>query len=319
MNYKSIVGIIKKHKKFLVTTHVNPDADAIGSALALAVVLKSLGKTVMVFNEDPVPGWLKFLPKTAWVKKPSDVKEFDYDVAFAVDCGDAARIGNVRGLLRAGKILVNIDHHKTNDLFGDANVVLPKASSTAEVLYEIFKEMKVVWSKELASLIYAGIMTDTGSFRYDCTSARTHAIAGELLACGVYPQEIYTGIYDVVSVGDLKVFTKIANKVEFIEDGKVACLELRKKDLSKVSDGFDVRDRMFGFLRSAQGVEVIVIFNEVGKFRTRVNFRSKGRVDVAQLAALFQGGGHAKASGCTLEAGIKEARKEILNAIGKEL
>lgn len=319
MNYNSVIDVIRKNKKFLVTTHVNPDADAIGSALAMAVVLKSLGKTVEVFNEDAVPGWLKFLPRTAWVKKPSDIKVFDYDAAIALDCGDAARIGNVRGLLRDGKILVNIDHHKTNDLFGDVNLVLPKASSTAEVLYEIFTKMKIAWTKELATLIYAGVMTDTGSFRYDCTSARTHSIAGELIACGIQPQEIYTNIYDVVSAGDLKTFMKIANEVEFVQAGKIACLELRKKDIAKFSEGFDVRDKIFGFLRSALGVEVIVIFNEVGKFRTRVNFRSKGLVDVAQVAAQFQGGGHAKASGCTVELSIAETRKKILRVIGKEL
>lgn len=319
MNYKTAADAFKKNKKFIITTHVNPDADAIGSALALAVVLKSLGKSVTVLNEDAVPGWLKFLPKTAWVKKPSQVRSLDYDAAIALDCGDLARIGNVRGLLRKDKLLVNIDHHKTNDSFGGVNLVLPKSSSTAEVLYELFEHMKVRLSKDAAVLLYAGIMTDTGSFRYDCTSARTHAIAGDLIARGVSAQEIYSRIYDVVSIDDLKMFMGIANKVEFVNQRKLACLDLKKKDIKKFSDGFDVRDKVFSFLRSAQGVEVIVIFNEVGENRTRVNFRSKGRVDVARLAARFQGGGHAKASGCTLELGIKETRTKILNALGKEL
>ena len=319
MSYSSIINVLKKHKKFLITTHVNPDADAIGSALAIAVVLKSLGKSVAVFNEDAVPGWLGFLPRTAWLKKPSDVKVFDYDVAIAVDCGDAARIGNVRGLLRKGKMMINIDHHKTNDSFGDVNLILPKASSTAEILYELFTKMKIRWSKELAMLVYAGIMTDTGSFRYDCTSARTHHIIGDLIGHGVSPQEVYSKIYDVISIHDLKIFMQIANSVEFILGGKMACLELSKKDLAKFSDGFDVRDKVFALLRSAEDVEVIVIFNEVGKLRTRVNFRSKGNLDVAQLAGRFQGGGHAKASGCTLELSLQETRKKILQAITKEI
>jgi|CXWL01.1.fsa_nt_gi phosphoesterase RecJ-like protein len=319
MSYNSIINVIKKNKRFLITTHVNPDADAIGSALAMAVVLKSLGKSVVVFNEDVVPGWLGFLPRTAWFKRPVDIKTVDYDVAIALDCGDASRIGNVRGLLRKGKVMVNIDHHKTNDSFGNVNLILPKASSTAEILYELFSKMKIRWSKELAMLVYAGIMTDTGSFRYDCTSARTHHIVGDLLDHGVSPQEVYTKIYDVVTVSDLRIFMQIANNVEFILGGKIACLELSKKDLAKFSNGFDVRDKVFAWLRSAEGVEVIVIFNEVGKSRTRVNFRSKGNFDVAKLASRFQGGGHAKASGCTLELSLQESRKKILQEITRDL
>lgn len=319
MNYNAVAQVIRRHKTFVVTTHINPDADAFGSALALAVVLKSLGKSVTVLSEDDVPGWLKFLPKTEWVKKSAQVGSLDYEVAIALDCGDLGRTGNVQGLLSKEKVLVNIDHHKTNDRFGNVNLVLPKASSTAEVLYELFTKMKVRFSKELATLLYAGIMTDTGSFRYDCTSARTHAIAGELLACGVNAQDMYSSIYDVVSINDLKLFMATANRVVFTHHGKLATLDLKRSHMKKFSDSFDVRDKIFGFLRSAQGVEVIVIFNEVEKNRTRVNFRSKGHVDVAGLAARFEGGGHAKASGCTLKLDMAGTRRKILSAIAKEL
>lgn len=319
MSYKAVADAIKKHKRFIITTHINPDADAIGSALAFAIVLKALGKSVTVLNEDPVPGWLKFLPRTQWVRNPSQVRSLNYDAAIALDCGDLARVGNVRGLLRKDRLLVNIDHHKTNDHFGGVNLVLPESSSTAEVLYELFRHMKVRLSKDAAILLYAGIMTDTGSFRYDCTSERTHAIAGELIAHGLSAQEIYSQIYDVVSVDDLNMFMGVASRVEFKRQRKLACLDLKKKDQAKFSDSFDVRDKIFSFLRSAQGVEVIVIFNEVGQNRTRVNFRSKGHVDVARFASRFHGGGHAKASGCTLELGIKETRAKILNALVKEL
>ncbi len=318
MSYNAIIKAVKANQKFLITTHVNPDADAIGSALAVAVALKSLGKSVLVFNEDLVPGWLKFLPNSSWVKRPADVKSATYDVAIAVDCGDASRVGNVRGLLRKEKMMINIDHHKTNDYFGGLNLIEPKASSTAEVLYELFQRMKIKWTKDLATLIYSGIMTDTGSFRYDCTSALTHRITADLVARGVEPQKIYSRIYDVVSIHDLKIFMAIANNVEFLHDGKVAVLSLRKKDLARFSAGFDVRDKIFALLRSAGEVEVIIIFNEVGKSRTRVNFRSKGALDVAELAKRFEGGGHAKASGCTLESGLTQTRNKILKLIIRE-
>lgn len=319
MNKNALIKAIKTHRRFLISTHVNPDADAIGSALAMAVALKSLGKSVAVFNEDAVPEWLSFLPKTSWMKRSINIHDVPYDAAIVLDCGDLSRIGSVRGLLRPGKPVINIDHHKTNDLFGDINLVVPRASSTAEVLYELFKDMRIVFSKDLSTLLYSGLMTDTGSFRYDCTSTLSHHMAGDLIARGVRPQEIYTKIYDVVSIKDLKQFMTISNQVEFMFHGKIACVELRQTDLKKFSDGFDVRDKIFGLLRSAKEVEVIVIFNEVGKTRTRVNFRSKGHVDVALLAARFAGGGHAKASGCTMDLNLKQARKIIMPLIIKEL
>ena len=317
MKNNAIIQAFRKHKRFLITTHVNPDADAAASALAVAFVLKSLGKTVTVVNQDVVPSWLMFLPKASTFKKASALRNVDYDVAVALDCGDFARVGDVRDLLKEGKPLINIDHHKTNKGFGDLNMVVPESSSTAEVLYGLFRAMKVRWSKELATLIYAGIMTDTGSFRYDCTSPETHRIAGELVALGVSPSDMYTRIYDVIPMKDLKLFLGIVNGVEFLKDGKIACFELSRNILKRFSDGFDVRDKIFGLLRSTKGVEVIAIFNEINPRQTRVNFRSKGNFDVAELAAKFNGGGHAKASGCTVDLKMNDTRKKILREIIK--
>ncbi len=317
MKNSALIQALKKHKKFLITTHVNPDADAAASALAVAFVLRSMGKTVTVVNQDAIPSWLQFLPKASIFKKAGNLKSVDYDVAVALDCGDFSRVGDVRDLLKEGKPLINIDHHKTNKGFGDLNLVVPGSSSTAEVLYDVFCAMNVRWTKELATLIYAGIMTDTGSFRYDCTSPETHRIAGELVALGVSPSDVYTQIYDVIPMKDLKLFLGIVNGVEFLKDGKVACFELRRSVLKRFSDGFDVRDKIFGMLRSTKGVEVIAIFNEISARQTRVNFRSKGSFDVAELASKFNGGGHAKASGCTVDYGMPETRRKILREIIK--
>ena len=315
MNYNPVIQAFRKHKNFLITTHVNPDADAAASALAVAIVLRSLGKTVTVVNQDAIPGWLQFLPKVRLFKKAGALRNVHYDVAVFLDCGDLSRVGDARALLKDGKPLINIDHHKTNDGFGDLNLVLPESSSTAEVLYDLFCKMNVRWSKDLATLLYAGIMTDTGSFRYDCTSPETHRIAGELMAFGISPSDLYTRIYDVIPMKDLKLFLQVANSVEFFNSGKIACVDLRKNILSRVSDGFDIRDKIFGLLRSTKGVEVIAIFNEIDARQTRVNFRSKGSFDVAQLALKFNGGGHAKASGCTIDLNMPETRKKILREI----
>ncbi len=316
-NLSPIIKVIKRHQHFLVSTHVNPDADAVASALAMTLVLKSLGKTVTVVNENEVPSWLAFLPKTALFKLAARTKNFDYDAAIVLDCGDLSRVGTVEALLRTDRPLTNIDHHKTNLGFGQFNLVLPQASSTAEILYELFEKMGVRLNKDLAALLYVGIMTDTGSFRYECTSSRTHQIVAHLMSFGISSSKIYDQIYDAIPLKDLKLFLSAIGSVELLKGGKVACLEFRQNILSKFSGGFDVRDKIFGLLRSTKGVEVVVIFSEVNATKTRVNMRSKSYFDVAKLAAQFGGGGHVRASGCALDVNIKEARKRVLNKIMK--
>jgi bifunctional oligoribonuclease and PAP phosphatase NrnA len=318
-NPSLIIKAIKAHRRFLVSTHVNPDADAVASALAMALVLKSMGKAVTVVNENEVPVWLSFLPKTVLFKKASEIKRFEYDAAIVLDCGDLSRIGTVEALLDKDKPLINIDHHKTNLGFGQFNLVLPPASSTAEILYELFENMRVKINKDLAALLYVGIMTDTGSFRYECTSSRTHQIVSHLMSFGISSSKIYDQIYDAIPLKDLKLFLNAIGSVELLKGGKLACLEFRQSVLSKFSGGFDVRDKIFGLLRSTKGVEVVVIFSEVNASKTRVNMRSKSFFDVARLAAQFGGGGHVRASGCALDVNIKEARKRVLNKIMKGL
>jgi len=314
-----IIKAIQAHKRFLVSTHVNPDADAIVSALAVAIVLKSMGKTATVVNESEVPSWLKFLPKTSLFKKASDIKKLDYDAAIVVDCGDLARIGTVEALTKSGRPLINIDHHKTNRGFGQVNLVMPKSSSTAEVLYELFEEMGVRLNKDLAALLYVGIMTDTGSFRYESTSSRTHQIVSHLMSFGIESSKMYDRIYDAIPAHDLQVFLRAIGSVELLKGGQVACLELNQKILSQFSGGFDVRDKVFSLLRATKGVEIVVIFSEAEPTRTRVNMRSKNYFDVAKVAAEFGGGGHIRASGCTVDANLKETRKRLLNKIMKGL
>ncbi len=318
-NLNPIIKALRGHKRFLVSTHVNPDADAIASALAVALVLKSMGKTATVVNESEVPSWLKFLPKTSLFKKASDVKKLEYDAAVVLDCGDLSRVGTVEALIDKTKPLVNIDHHKTNRGFGHFNLVLPKSSSTAEVLYGLFEKMGVRLNKDLATLLYVGIMTDTGSFRYESTSSLTHRIVSHLMSFNISSSKIYDRIYDATPVNDLKLFLEAIGRVELLKGGAVACLELDHKILNKFSGGFDVRDKIFGLLRSTKGVEVVAIFSEATPVRTRVNMRSKSYFDVAKLAAQFGGGGHVRASGCTMDLNLKDTRKRIINSIMKGL
>ncbi|MBN1870722.1 MAG: bifunctional oligoribonuclease/PAP phosphatase NrnA [Candidatus Omnitrophica bacterium] len=319
MSMKRIIQIIKKNKKFLISTHVNPDPDALCSELALAIYLKSLGKTVTIVNHEPVHSRFHFLPRARSIKSYDQNKRVVYDVAVIVDCGELSRIGKVQNLIQKEKILINIDHHITNDRFGDINLVMPMASSAAEVLYELLRRAKCTLTKNLAMHLYVGIMTDTGSFRYENTTARTHEIVAELLRHRISAVDVYRKLYEIIPFSDLKEFMKVISGFDMFYSGKVVCVQLRKKALSKFSGEFDLRDTIFKFLRSIKSVEVFVVLTEIDKNRTRVNMRSTNSFDVAKLANRFKGGGHRRASGCMINKNILSAQKDVLREIKKIL
>jgi len=232
---------------------------------------------------------------------------------------DLERIGKVQKLISPGTPVINIDHHVTNDFFGDINLVEPKASSTAEVLYLLFKEAGHALTKDLAFNLYVGLMTDTGSFRFENTTARTHAICADLMRFNFSITDIYRKVYASIPYKDLKEFTKLISRFDVLYGGRVVCVELSRAILAKFSKQFDLRDTIFQFLRAMHGVDVFVIFTEDGAKKTRINLRSSSKFDVAKLASDFSGGGHKRASGCSIDKGMKAARNIFLGRIGKLL
>ena len=179
--------------------------------------------------------------------------------------------------------------------------------------------MKFPLTKDLAMLLYMGIMTDTGSFRYDNTSSYTHKAISELMQFDIEVSELYRKLYEAIPLNDLIYFSKVVNSFEPLCKGFVICLELRRSVVKKFSESFDLRDKIFRYLRAINGVEVIVILTEVTKNKTRVNFRSQEKIDVAQVAFKFDGGGHSRASGCVVYHGLREARQKVLRQIKKEV
>lgn len=317
--YKSVLNTIRRHREFLVTTHHNPDADAVSSALAMAMFLKSMGKKVCVLNEDACPQWLKFLPGTSMFKKVSDVKKVDYTAAIVLDCGDLKRVGGVKKFIQEGKPLINIDHHVTNDKFGSINVVAPKASSTCEMIFDLFKEAGHPLNKNLALLLYAGIMTDTGSFRFENTSAHSHAVVEKLMAFNFSAARMYDHLYVGIPVKDMKLFTDVVHKARLLYGNKVFCVPLPRRVVERFSKSFDLKEKLFTFLRSVEGIEVVVILTELSPKEVRVNLRSQNDFDVASLAQQFDGGGHKKAAGCKIYRPLLQAQKIICSAIHKKL
>lgn len=319
MRMKSIIQTIKKNKRFLISTHVNPDPDALCSELALADYLRSKGKSVIIVNHQTVPSRFHFLPGVRTIKNYWKTRKVNYDVAIIVDCGDLSRIGKVQNLIQDDKDLINIDHHITNDSFGTINCIHSNASSTCEILYELFVKAKCSLTKRMAMNLYIGIMTDTGSFRYENTTARTHAIVAALMTFKFSVPKLHRKLYETITFHDLKEFTNVVSDFDMYFNRQVACVELRKKVLSKFSGEFDLRDTIFKFLRSIKDVEVFVILTEIGRNATRINLRSSSTFDVAKLANSFGGGGHRRASGCAVDKSIPQSRKEVLKRIRKAL
>jgi len=310
---------VKKHKTFLLTAHVNPDPDAICSELAMARLLKKLGRKAVIVNDDPLPDRFKFLPGAAAIKHFNRSGKIQFDAVIILDSGDVKRIGRVARMLTPGKTLINIDHHVTSHFFGDLNIVEPEVSSTAEMIFGLYKFSGVALDKTVAELLYAGIMTDTGSFRYDNTSAHTHQVAAELLTFGISPAFLYKQVYETVPRLDFQYFTRIVSRFEFLAGGKIICLSLPQRIFSRFSAEFDLRDKIFRELRTIRGVEVVFILTEAGRKATKVNLRSHGHVDVSRIAALFGGGGHRKASGCQLSCSMRQAKQKIYREVLKSI
>ena len=317
MGFSQILKYFRKYKTFIIATHVNPDPDALASQLALALYLRSQGKKAVVINEDNIPRRYSFLPGVKMGLKANSNKPVAYDAAIIVDCGDFERVGGVKKVLDPAKPVINIDHHITNDFFGTVNHVVPKASSTAEVIFDLLEEAKFKINKKIAALLYLGIMTDTGSFRYENTTSRTHEVVSHLLKFKLPVNRYYQRLYETVPLNDLQYFTKIVSTFQPYFEGRVICLDLSRHMAQKFSEEFDLRDKIFRYLRTIKGAEVIVILTEQGKGKTRVNLRSQGKVNVAKLASLFSGGGHSRASGCVIKGNMRKARENIFQQLEK--
>lgn len=323
---RSVLSAFERYSRFAVTMHVHPDPDAVASSLSMALFLKARGKKVRVFNSDACPQWLEFVPRMSLYEQFDESRHLSFrpEVLVVLDCGDISRIGRVARFLENGAKVVNIDHHVTNTLFGDYNHVLVDYSSTSEILCQLFKEADAVFSRDMAVLLYLGILTDTGSFGFDSTRSHTHAMIADLLKFNFSVSDLYRRVYETLPRQDLKGFLKLMSRLELFFDDRVACLSLSRKQVAGFSGSFDLKDKIFNFLRSVNGLEVIVIFTEqdpkeAGKIRTRLNFRSRGDVDVARLASGFNGGGHKKASGGYLDENLSRSRDIILKTIGKLL
>lgn len=322
MSLKKVIECIKRNKNFLITSHTNPEGDALGSELAFHSLLKKLGKHATIINEDDLPYGYDFLLGKNIIKKfKQNLKGIKFDCFVVLDCSDLKRTGEVYRINTENKPILNIDHHISNQRFGDINWVEPSVSSCSEMIYKLYKKLHLSLDKAVAICLYTGILSDTGSFRYSNTASFTHQAVSELLKYNFNIPQIYKNIYENIPFEDMKLLSKILPNMRREAGGKIVWFQVKRDMLKNKRLSFDLSEHILSFGRAIKDVEVAVLFKENLGVRDeiRVNFRSQGKVDVNRIASFFGGGGHKTASGATVHGKIEQVRRRILAKIRKSL
>lgn len=300
--------LLKSAKKLVIVSHVSPDGDTIGSSLALMHALRMLGKEVIMSVDDDISTVYSFLPGIEGFRRFAPDESVETDLLVIVDASSADRAGNAMDVVRAHAVL-NIDHHKTNTRFADYLYLDSDAAATAEIIYGLLLEMKIEITTDIATCIYEGIYTDTGSFKYSNTTSKTMETAAALLKYGVNPSLISDNM-ELKSRSQVEMLRKVLETLTFLKDGKIAYIEIAPELYDHNVD----TDAFISYPRYVEGVEIALLFKQVEANLTRVSFRSK-EIDVAKIALSFGGGGHKKAAGCSIYAPLKEAEIVVLRAV----
>lgn len=316
---RDIVEAIKQHQHFLVATHIRPDGDAIGSLLALTFMLRKLGKTVMPVCQDPPPPGLESLPGVPDIRY-QNLQPAQFEVAILVDCGEFQRVGSdLAESIRQIPYLINIDHHVNGAPFGDLFWVTPAASSACEMLYDLSLALPVAVDADIASLLYVGLLTDTGSFRFSNTNRRVLQIATDLVAAGAKPDDIARQVYDSASPQRLRLLAKVLSTVTFSVEDRLATGLLTQAMLAETGTSPADSDGFINHLRSVKSVEMAILFREESAGITHVSLRSKGQVDVARFAKRYQGGGHRQAAAFRVRGAVEMIRQQFTAAAQRYL
>ena len=315
---EDISAILEESKTVLVVSHVDPDGDALGTQLAFATFLRKNGKKVYLVKEDEIPEKYLFLPGLDKINHIHDFTDgLSADAAVVLECPKISRAGNIIKKLNENCRIINIDHHQDNEGFGEINWIDQKASSVGEMVCEYFDAVGYEIDQDSAVQLYTAILTDTGRFRYNSTSARTMVIAGKLIEAGADPRIICDQLYYNLPVATIKLIGHALDRAEFVSDGKVCILSLGKEEIRKKGARLSDTEGLAEYTLYGKGVEVGILLKEGDDGITRVSLRSRGEINVADLAAKFEGGGHPCAAGCSIEKNIDEAKQVLLKALAE--
>ncbi len=311
-----VIEALKKYNKFLIVSHVGLEGDSIGCQLALENLLIKLGKKTTVVNGGSLPKQYDFLGIEGSIGTDLD-KKVDYDAAIVLDCPVIRRVGEAKALLLDGKPLINIDHHISNNNFGDVNWVQADTSSCGEMVYKLFRAMDVPLDQKSALYLYVAILTDTGSFAYENTTSNTHHAIADLIEKGVNPPLVYKMIYENKRFEEVELLKDALATLKLDDGGKISYMYVSKKMLNKYKLSIGITEGFINYARSITNIKVAIFFmeNPLKKGRIQISFRSKGDANVDKIAALFGGGGHKNASGCTIEDDLKSTMKTVLSKV----
>lgn len=299
----------------MITSHTNSEGDALGAELAFFRLLRAMGKHATIINADKTGPEYGFLPGINNIMRfQKNLRDVRFDYLVVLDCSELRRCGDVAKLNTRLKPIVNIDHHISNLRFGNINWVESDASSCSEMIYKLYKALRIPLNRDIAMLLYVGILTDTGSFRYSNTNSLTHRIVSELLRFDLDVVQIHKNIYENIPFQDMKLLIKILPTLRRQFHGKIARFEIKQNLIKDKKISFDLSEHILSFGRMIKDIEVVVLFKEnlSRKDEIRVNFRSPGKIDVNKIAQFFGGGGHKTASGCTIKGKIDEVRRRVL-------
>ena len=300
-------------------SHLRPDGDALGCVIALALCLKRLGKQVKVWNEDGMLDKYRYLPFSDLVTRPPLEPE-EFEVAIALDTGAENRLGTCLKSIKQAKIWLNIDHHISNSRYGDLVYVDSAAPATGQILFELFQSGHFPITPEIADNLFVAISTDTGSFQYPNTTARTYEIGAELLKAGVNVGKLSQQMYESHPRRRIILLRELLNTMLFSNNNKVASFALSLETVERLGVQSEDTEGLIDTLRGIEGVLVAAFFEEVPEGKVRISLRSKNpKIDVCKICALFGGGGHTLAAGARTRGSLPEVQEKVLTAISNEI
>ncbi len=306
---------LRRANKILIGAHVNPDGDALGSALALTWALRAAGKTVEPLCQDPVPDNLHFLPGSDWLRESPTFT--DCDLGVLVDLEGLSRLGRLAQIFEQAPHLMTIDHHIPDQAVGDVRFIDPEAASTSELIYAVLREFGATIDKNVATCLLTGLVTDTGGFKFPNTKPRHLVLAGRLMRAGANLTTIFEEAYEKRSFGAQQLLGRALSGLQRSKDGHVVWAVIRHADFRDTGSADEDTDGIVNHVRAVESSEVGVLFRETMPGRVRVSLRGRGRVNVASIAKAFGGGGHANAAGCSFTMDVDEAVRQTLAEVEK--
>ncbi len=310
-----IAEVLRTRQRFAIMSHVRPDGDALGCTIAMALCLRQLGKDVVAWNEEGVLEKFHYLPGHEIVTQPPAEPQ-EVEVAIVLDTSVQDRIGRCLPAVKHADVWINIDHHVTNPRFGDLVHIDPSAPATGQILYELFRGCDLPLTYEMADNLYVAISTDTGSFQYSGTTARTYEIAAELIRAGVNVADLSRKMYENYPRRRLELLRALLNTLRFTSADRCASIALTQAVAAQLGALPEDNEGLIDHIRAIQGVQVAAFFEELPEGKVRLSLRSKDeRFNASALCAQFGGGGHPLAAGARINGALAEVQEKVLSAI----